>query len=78
MEHSKFRGDARYATLLDVMSSMELVYKKNQNLFVYVAKNKRSGNNRINWQRTKAKKTPFIQGDSPIYMELVNKKKFFD
>ena len=78
MEHSKFRGDARYATLLDVMSSMELFYKKNQNLFVFVAKNKHSGNNRINWQRTIAKKTPFIQGESPIYMELVNKKKVFD
>ena len=51
---------------------------KNQNLFVFVAKNKHSGNNRINWQRTIAKKTPFIQGDSPIYMELVNKKKVFD
>ncbi len=78
MEHSKFRGDARYATLLDVMSSMELFYKKNQNLFVFVAKNKHSGNNRINWQRTIAKKTPFIQGESQIYMELVNKKKVFD
>ena len=78
MEHSKFRGDARYATLLDVMSSMELFYKKNQNLFVFVVKNKHSGNNRINWQRTIAKKTPLIQGDSPIYMELVNKKKVFD
>lgn len=78
MEHSKFQGDARYATLLDVMSSMELFYKKNQNLFVFVAKNKHSGNNKINWQRTIAKKVPFIQGDSPIYMELVNKKKVFD
>ena len=78
MEHSKFQGDARYATLLDVMSSMELFYKKNQNLFVFVAKNKHSGNNKINWQRTIAKKIPFIQGDSPIYMELVNKKKVFD
>ena len=78
MEHSKFKEDSRYATLLDVMSSMELFYKKNQNLFVFVAKNKHSGNNRINWQRTIAKKTPFIQGDSPIYMELVNKKKVFD
>lgn len=78
MEHSKFQGNARYATLLDVMSSMELFYKKNQNLFVFVAKNKHSGNNKINWQRTIAKKIPFIQGDSPIYMELVNKKKVFD
>lgn len=78
MEHSKFQGDARYATLLDVMSSMELFYKKNQNLFVFVAKNKHSGSNKINWQRTIAKKIPFIQGNSPIYMELVNKKKVFD
>ena len=78
MEHSKFKGDTRYATLLDVMSSMELFHKKNQNLFVFVAKNKHSGNNKINWQRTVAKKIPFIQGNSPIYMELVNKKKVFD
>ena len=78
MEHSKFKGDARYATLLDVMSSMELFYKKNKNLFVFVAKNKHSGNNKINWQRTIAKKAPFIQDNSPIYMELVNKKKVFD
>ena len=77
-EHRRFDKDNRYATLLDIMSSMELFYKKNQNLFVFVAKNKHSGNNRINWPRTIAKKIPFIQGDSPIYMELVNKKKVFD
>ncbi|MDD5942882.1 MAG: LlaJI family restriction endonuclease [Fibrobacter sp.] len=47
-------------------------------MFVFVAKNKHSGNNRINWQRTIAKKTPFIQDDSPIYMELENKKKVYD
>ena len=78
MEHSKFKGNARYATLIDVISSMELFYKKNQNLFVFIVKNKHSGNNKINWQRTITKKIPFIQGNTPIYMEMVNKKKVFD
>ena len=74
----RFGSDATAPTLIDVMNSMKLFYAENKNLFVFTAKNKHSGNNRINWQRTIAKKTPFIQGDSPIYMELVNKKKVFD
>lgn len=44
-----------------------------------------SGNNRVDWRRT-MRKIPFLQGDpgseagmtTPIYMELVNKKKVFD
>lgn len=77
-EHRKFDKDNRYATLLDIMSSMELFYKKNQSLFVFVAKNKHSGNHKINWQRTVNKKIPFIQDEAPIYMDLVNKAKVFD
>ena len=77
-ESRNFKKNDRYATLLDIMSSMELFYKKNQSLFVFVAKNKRSGNHKINWQRTVNKKTPFIQDGVPIYMDLVKKAKVFD
>ena len=77
-ESRNFKKNDRYATLLDIMSSMELFYKKNQSLFVFVAKNKHSGNHKINWQRTVNKKTPFIQDGTPIYMETVNKVKVFD
>lgn len=77
-ESQKFSKNDRYATLLDIMSSMEMFYKKNQTLFVFVAKNKHSGNHKINWQRTVNRKTPFIQNGTPIYMETVNKVKVFD
>ncbi|SHL44084.1 LlaJI restriction endonuclease [Fibrobacter sp. UWT2] len=77
-EHLRFKKSDRYATLLDVMSSMELFYKKNQSLFVFIAKNKHSGNHKINWQRTVNKTIPFMQNGVPIYMNPVNKVKVFD
>ena len=77
-EHRRLKKSDRYATLLDVMSSMELFYKKNQSLFVFIAKNKHSGNHKINWQRTVNKMIPFMQNGVPIYMNPVNKVKVFD
>ena len=74
----RFGSDAAAPTLIDVMNSMKLFYAENQNLFVFTAKNKHSGNNRIDWRRTVAHTQPFMQGDVPIYMELENKKKVFD
>lgn len=65
-------------SLIDVMNAMKLFYAENKNLFVFTAKNKHSGNNRIDWRRTVAHTQPFMQGDAPIYMELENKKKVFD
>ena len=73
-----FNSDKLAPTLIDVMNSMKLFYAENRNLFVFTAKNKHSGNNRIDWRRTVAHTQPFIQGDVPIYMELENKKKVFD
>lgn len=65
-------------TLIDVMNSMKLFYDENKNLFVFVSKNKHSGNNRIDWHRTVAKAQPFWQNGVPIYMDLENKKKVLD
>ena len=73
-----FNSDKLAPTLIDVMNSMKLFYAENRNLFVFTAKNKHSGNNRIDWRRTVAHTQPFMQGDVPIYMELENKKKVFD
>lgn len=73
-----FNSDKLAPTLIDVMNSMKLFYAENRNLFVFTAKNKHSGNNRIDWRRTVAHTQPFMQGDEPIYMELENKKKVFD
>ena len=73
-----FDSDKATPSLIDVMNAMKLFYAENQNLFVITAKNKHSGNNRIDWRRTVAHTQPFMQGDAPIYMELENKKKVFD
>ncbi len=73
-----FNSDKSAPTLIDVMNSMKLFYAENRNLFVFTAKNKHSGNNRIDWRRTVAHTQPFMQGDIPIYMELENKKKVLD
>lgn len=74
----RFGSDAAAPTLIDVMNSMKLFYVENKNLFVFTAKNKHSGNNRIDWRRTVAHTQPFMQGGTPIYMDLENKKKVFD
>lgn len=80
-----FSTDKACPTLIDVKNAMERFYEENKSLFVFVSKNVHSGNNRIDWRRT-MRKTPFMQSDpgsgagmtTPIYMELVNKKKVFD
>lgn len=80
MESPNARGfstDKACPTLIDVKNAMERFYEENKSLFVFVSKNVHSGNNRIDWRRT-MRKTPFLQGDAPVYMELVNKKKVFD
>ena len=74
----RFSSSKLAPTLIDVMNAMKLFYAENRNLFVFTAKNKHSGNNRIDWRRTVAHTQPFLQGDTPIYMELENKKKVFD
>ena len=75
---TRFSSNKQVPTLIDVMNAMKLFYAENKNLFVFTAKNKHSGNNRIDWRRTVAHTQPFMQGDTPIYMELENKKKVFD
>jgi len=78
LESVRFKKNERCSTLPDIVSSMEMFYKKNQSLFVFVAKCKHSGNHKIDWHKTVSRKTPFLQNGVPIYMETVNKIKAFD
>jgi len=73
-----FKKNIIASTLLDVKNAMERFYEENKTLFAFVSKNKHSGNNKINWQKTICKKTPFLQEGSPVYTDFVNKKKVFD
>ena len=74
----RFGSAKESPTLINVMNAMKAFYAENQNLFVFTAKNKHSGNNRIDWRRTVAHTQPFMQNGAPIYMNLENKKKVFD
>ena len=73
-----FESDKATPSLIDVMNAMKSFYAENQNLFVFTAKNKHSGNNRIDWRRTVSRTQPFLQDGTPIYMNLENKKKVID
>ena len=73
-----FDSDKATPTLIDVMNAMKSFYAENQNLFVFTAKNKHSGNNRIDWRRTVSRTQPFLQDGTPIYINLENKKKVID
>ncbi len=72
-----FSSSEACPTLIDVKNSMERFYEENRSLFVFVSKNVHSGNNRVDWRRT-MRRMPVMQGETPIYMELVNKRKVFD
>ena len=65
-------------SLIELRKIMMQFYAENRDLFVFVAKNKYSGNHRIDWHKTVANTQPFIQGDIPVYTNLVNKRKVFD
>ena len=42
---------------------------------MYIIKNIHSGYDRVNWRKTISRKTPIMQDGSPIYMEVINRRK---
>jgi len=67
--------DIKKSTELDVILSLFKFYKENQSLFTFIAKTTHSQQHKINWQKTIAKKKPFIQENQPFYFEVSSKKK---
>lgn len=65
----------KHNTLLDVIIALQEFNRKNQNYLTFIAKNQHSGCNKIQWTKTINRNTPIIQDDSPVYTDLVNKKK---
>lgn len=74
------RGRKRLCnTFLDVVLSLIDFQKRNRDFIVFVTKLKHSGYNKINWAKTVAKKQPiFVEGHTPIYAAVVNRKKEVD
>ena len=67
--------DSTQGTLLDVILMLIKFYNENKDYFMYIIKNIHSGYDRVNWRKTISRKTPIMQDGSPIYMEVVNRRK---
>ena len=67
--------DSAQGTLLDVILMLIKFYNENKDYFMYVIKNIHSGYDRVNWRKTISRKTPIMQDGTPIYMEVINRRK---
>jgi len=66
------------STFVDVALSIKKFCLENQNNFVFTIKESHCGNNRINWNKTVAKKQPVFSNKKPIYLQVVNRLKQVD
>ena len=63
-------------TYLDIVLSLIRFNQENRDFVLFTIKNLHRGNNKINWTRTIAHSTAFIQkSEAPVYLNLVNKKR---
>lgn len=80
LESKEYQAESRgrkqkHNTLLDVIIALRDFNKNNQDHFTFVAKNVHSGYNKINWNKSITSSQAVIQNGSPVYIELVNRKK---
>lgn len=62
-------------TLLDVILNLIRFNKENRSFFTFILKNIHSGFNKINWGKTISSTAAVVQGEEPIYLNPVNKKR---
>ncbi len=62
-------------TFLDILLALIQWNKDNQDFVFFTLRNLHSGFNKINWTRTIARNTAIVQDDSPLYLNVVNKKR---
>jgi len=73
---SEGKGTKRKAgTWLDVILSLIRFNHENRSFFTFVLKNIHSGYNKINWTRTISGTSAVVQGESPVYLNPINKKR---
>ena len=80
LESKEYQTESRgrkqkHNTLLDVIIALRDFNRDNQDYFTFIVKNVHSGYNRINWTKTITSSQAFIQSDTPVYIEPINKKK---
>ena len=62
-------------TFLDILLSLLRFNQEQQAFFTTILRNLHSGYNKINWRRTIARSTAWVDGGSPVYLSPVNKKR---
>lgn len=62
-------------TYLDIVLSLINFNKEHQDFVLFTIKNLHRGNNKINWTRTIAHSQAYIDGNSVVYLNPVNKKR---
>lgn len=62
-------------TFLDILLSLVEFNRDNQDFFFFTIKNLHSGHNKINWTKTIAHSQAYMQGNQPIYLSPVNKRR---
>lgn len=70
------KGSRRLSnTYLDILLQLLQFNRDNQSFFFFIVKNLHTGYNKINWTRTISQETAIVQGEQPIYLKPVNKKR---
>ena len=62
-------------TYLDILLALIKFNQDNRDFLMFTIKNIHSGYNKINWTRTISHSQAFVQNNTPIYLNPVNKKK---
>lgn len=62
-------------TFLDILQALQKFNRDNQQFFFFILKNIHSGFNKINWNKTISKNDAIVQNGTPIYTQVVNKKR---
>lgn len=62
-------------TFLDVILALQKFNRENQDFFFFILRNLHSGMNKINWTKTINREQAFLQRNTPIYLDPVNKKR---
>jgi len=78
LNHGVISGKSRKThdvTLMDRIVALQRFARDNRMFFTFVFQNSHSGFNRINWKRTITKCTPIIQDGSPVYIDIINRRK---
>lgn len=66
------------STLLDEYLSVIEFANRHQDFFTFIAKEKHSGFNKVNWTKTVNKCQPYFQDGRPFYLNPISKKKQID